>query len=175
MVMGFRGGASGKEPACQYRRHKQHGFNPLVWKIPWRRAWQPTPLENPMDRGGWLATVHSVVKSWTWLKRLGTHACVNASGRSDSKFKQKSKERLIRLTSMKSKGIEGLDHRRNVSCLFDECKITGFSSFSASKYFWIEQLGVLKRDIIQFCFSWKLMKTTFYLLWNWNCSPYCYS
>ena len=129
----------------------------------------------PMDRGAWWPTVHGAAKSWTWLKRLGTHACMNASGRSDSKFKQKSKERLIRLTSMKSKGIEGLDHRRNVSCLFDECKIIGFSSFSASKYFWIEQLGFLKRDIIQFCFSWKLMKTTFYLLWNWNCSPYCYS
>ena len=28
-------------------------------------------LENPMDRGAWHATVHSVVKSWT----LSTHAC----------------------------------------------------------------------------------------------------
>ena len=29
------------------------GFDPWVGKIPWRRAWQPTPscLENPMDRG----------------------------------------------------------------------------------------------------------------------------
>jgi len=29
-------------------------FDPWVGKIPWRRAWQPTPvflLENPMDRG----------------------------------------------------------------------------------------------------------------------------
>ena len=72
--MGFRGGTSLKEPACQYRRHKQQVFSPLVWKIPWRRAWQPTPLENPMGRGGWLATVHSVVKSWAWLKRPGTRA-----------------------------------------------------------------------------------------------------
>ena len=22
------GGASGKKPACQYRRHRRHGFNP---------------------------------------------------------------------------------------------------------------------------------------------------
>ena len=29
--------ASGKEPACQYRRHKRHGFDPWVRKIPWRR------------------------------------------------------------------------------------------------------------------------------------------
>jgi len=30
-------------------------------------------LENPMDRGAWLATVHGVTKSWTRLKRLNTH------------------------------------------------------------------------------------------------------
>ena len=28
----------------------------------------------PMDRGDWWATVHSVTKSWTQLKRLSTHA-----------------------------------------------------------------------------------------------------
>ena len=26
---------------CQIRRHKRHGFNPWVGKIPWRRAWPP--------------------------------------------------------------------------------------------------------------------------------------
>ena len=26
--VGFRGGASGEEPACQCRRHKNYGFNP---------------------------------------------------------------------------------------------------------------------------------------------------
>ena len=31
-------------------------------------------LENPMDRGAWWATVHRVVKSWTWLKWLSTAA-----------------------------------------------------------------------------------------------------
>ena len=31
-------------------------------------------LENPMHRGAWWATVHSVAKSWTWLKWLSTHA-----------------------------------------------------------------------------------------------------
>ena len=41
-VKGFPGGASGKEPTCQCRRHKRHGFSPWVGKIPWRRAWLPT-------------------------------------------------------------------------------------------------------------------------------------
>ena len=36
--MDFPGGASGKEPACQCRRHKRHEFDPWVRKIPWRRA-----------------------------------------------------------------------------------------------------------------------------------------
>ena len=40
----FPVGASGKEPAYQYRRHKRGGFDPWVRKIPWRRAWQPTPV-----------------------------------------------------------------------------------------------------------------------------------
>jgi len=30
-------------------------------------------LENPMDRGAWLATVHGVAKSRTQLKQLSTH------------------------------------------------------------------------------------------------------
>ena len=30
-------------------------------------------LENPMDRGAWWAMVHSVTKTCTWLKWLGTH------------------------------------------------------------------------------------------------------
>ena len=58
---GLPGGSSGKEPACQCRRSQRRGFNPLVRKMPWRRAWQPTPvscLENPMERGARWATVH---------------------------------------------------------------------------------------------------------------------
>ena len=38
---------SGKESACQCRRHKRHGFNPWVRMIPWRRKWQPTPVLLP--------------------------------------------------------------------------------------------------------------------------------
>ena len=30
----FPGGASGKEPTCQCRRHKRCGFNPYIGKIP---------------------------------------------------------------------------------------------------------------------------------------------
>ena len=43
-LRGFTCGASGKESACHCRRHKRRGFNSWVGKIPWRRAWQPTPI-----------------------------------------------------------------------------------------------------------------------------------
>ena len=33
-----------KKPACWWRRHKRSRFGPWVRKIPWRRAWQPTPV-----------------------------------------------------------------------------------------------------------------------------------
>ena len=45
--MGFPGGASGKEPACQRRRHKRQGFHPWVGKIPQGKSWQPTPSFLP--------------------------------------------------------------------------------------------------------------------------------
>ena len=48
----FPGGASGKEPASQCRRHNTHGFNPWVQKTPWRRAWQPTPVFLPGESQG---------------------------------------------------------------------------------------------------------------------------
>ena len=73
--MGFPGGASSKEHACQCRRCKRqemrvrslgredspgggHG-NPLQYSC----------LENPMGRGAWQSTVHRVAKSCTWLKQ----------------------------------------------------------------------------------------------------------
>ena len=55
--LGFLDGAKGRESFCQCKRHKRYnryGFNPWVGKIPWRRAWWPTPVllpEDPMDKG----------------------------------------------------------------------------------------------------------------------------
>ena len=63
---GFPRDTNGKEPGCQRRRQEmqvqslgqedppggEHG-NPLQYSC----------LENPMDRGAWQATVHSVAKS----------------------------------------------------------------------------------------------------------------
>ena len=51
-IRGFPGGASGKEPASQCKRHKRRGFDPWVGKIPRRRAWQPTPVFLPGESHG---------------------------------------------------------------------------------------------------------------------------
>ena len=57
MAWGFPGGTSGKEPTCQCKRHKKHRFNPWVGKIPWRRAWQPTPVFLPGESYGQMSLV----------------------------------------------------------------------------------------------------------------------
>ena len=51
-IRGFPGSTSGKESACQCRRHKRFGFDPWVGKIPWRRAWEPTPVFLPGESHG---------------------------------------------------------------------------------------------------------------------------
>jgi len=53
--VGFPVGASCKEPTYQCRTNVEHarrGFNPWVRKIPWRRAWQPTPVFLPGESHG---------------------------------------------------------------------------------------------------------------------------
>ena len=76
---GLPWGHRGKEPACQCR---WLGFSPCVGKIPWRRAWQPTPVLLPGEYHGqrslagcnprgcrvrhdWACT-HSWAPSWIW-------------------------------------------------------------------------------------------------------------
>ena len=70
--LGFPGGTSDKESACQRRRRKRRGLNSWVGKIPWRRTWRPTPVSWPGE-SPWAGYVHGVGKSRTRLKRLGRH------------------------------------------------------------------------------------------------------
>ena len=43
---------SSKEPACNAGAAGSRGFDPWVRKIPWRRAWQPTPGYLPEESHG---------------------------------------------------------------------------------------------------------------------------
>ena len=70
LPMGFLVGVSGKEPTCQYRRCKRHGFNPWVWNIRGvgnGNSLQYSYLDNSNGRGAWQATVHGITESWTQL------------------------------------------------------------------------------------------------------------
>ena len=42
----------GKDSTCQCRSCKRCGFDPCVWKIPWRRIWQPIPVFLPEESQG---------------------------------------------------------------------------------------------------------------------------
>ena len=43
---------SGTVSTCQCRRLKRHGFDAWVWKIPWRRKWQPILVFLPEKSHG---------------------------------------------------------------------------------------------------------------------------
>ena len=68
--MGLPRWLSGKELTCQYRRHKRREFHPWVGKIPWKRAWQPTPVFLPGESLG----QRSLVGSNPWGHRV-IHNC----------------------------------------------------------------------------------------------------
>ena len=60
---GFPGGTSGKEPICQCSRCKRCWFDSWGGKIPWRRAWQPTPVFLPEESHGQRSLVgHGITK-----------------------------------------------------------------------------------------------------------------
>ena len=100
--MGFSGGAIGKEPVCQCRRHKRHkreGLIPGSGRSLGGRHGNPLQyscLENPMDGGAWWAAVHRVSQNWTQLKQLSTHACRRHAG--DHKLKYQYCLRLGEVT-----------------------------------------------------------------------------
>ena len=55
------------------------GFSPRVWKILWRRKWNPLQypcLGTPRNRGAWRATVHGITESWTQLSETRTLGAV---------------------------------------------------------------------------------------------------
>ena len=86
--MGFPGGASGKEPACQCRRRERHRFHPWVRGIPWMRTWKLTPVFLPGESPGQRSLVgydsegrrvrhdrSDLVHSHTWLSDIPLCMC----------------------------------------------------------------------------------------------------
>ena len=76
----FPGGSVGKESSCNAGDTGDVGSNPGLGRSSGGGNGNPVQysfLGNPMDRGGWQATVHWVTKSLTWLKHWElTHHCI---------------------------------------------------------------------------------------------------
>ena len=84
-LRGFPGSTSGKEPTCQCRRHKRCGFDSWVRKIPWQRAWQPTPVILPGESHGQRSLVglqfiesQRVRHDWSDFTRMHAHSYLTA-------------------------------------------------------------------------------------------------
>ena len=83
--LGFPGGTSGKELACQCRRWERCRFNSWVGKIPWSRAWQPILVflpKEPHVQGRLVDYSAWSCKSWTRLNRLHVHMHLGHTSRS---------------------------------------------------------------------------------------------
>ena len=75
---GFPGVTNGEELTWQYWRHKRHGFDTWIGKIPWRRKWQPNSVFLPGESQG----QRSLVGYSTWgCKELGTTKHVHGAQR----------------------------------------------------------------------------------------------
>jgi len=76
-ILGFLGGPAVKSPSAR-QEPPETQIQFLGWEEPHGRGngnpLQYSCLENPTDRGAWLATVHGVAKSQTQLKRLSIHS-----------------------------------------------------------------------------------------------------
>ena len=67
----FPGGASGKEPVCQCRRHKDVGLIPRLGRSPGgghSNPFQYSCLENPMHSGAWRDTADGRLQSMGSLR-----------------------------------------------------------------------------------------------------------
>ena len=72
-------GATGKDPACQCKRCKRCRFDHWVEKIPWRTAWQPTPVFLPGESHGQRSLVGYGPKGYKELDTTETTAHTQSS------------------------------------------------------------------------------------------------
>ena len=96
IYLGFPGGASGKESACQCRRL---GFGPWVGKIPWRRKWQTTPVFLP----GESHEQRSLVGCSPWR-----HKGLDTTEQLNNKFRSTATVLFLSLSSMGTGSNSGM-------------------------------------------------------------------
>ena len=85
--MGFPGGLVIKNPPANAREVRDTGLIPVLGRSPGGGNGNPLQyscLGNPMDIGSWWATVHGVMKSWTWLSDWAHLRSRSLAGQTDS-------------------------------------------------------------------------------------------
>ena len=78
----FTLGSSGKEPSCQSRGCKRCEFDPWARKMPWRRAWQLTPVFLPGESHG----QRSLTSYGPWGHNWSDLACMHTGGEFEKSF-----------------------------------------------------------------------------------------
>ena len=88
---------------------RRPGFNSWVWKIPWRRAWPPTPVFLPGEFPGQRSLsgyiVHGVAKSQTRRKQLTRRYVLDVTSFA---FHRKSTSKSYYLTWWEMKTLDDL-------------------------------------------------------------------
>ena len=74
--------SSGKEPSCQSRGCKRCEFDPWARKMPWRRAWQLTPVFLPGESHG----QRSLTSYGPWGHNWSDLACMHTGGEFEKSF-----------------------------------------------------------------------------------------
>ena len=73
------GGTNGKEPTCQCRRQKRYRFHPR--KVPWKSAWQLTPVFLPGEsRGEEPSRLQSMRSQRVGRNWVNKHTCMQFIG-----------------------------------------------------------------------------------------------
>ena len=93
-------GARGEEPICQCWNHKRPRFYPCVGRIPWRRAWQPTPIFLPGESRG-----QRSLASYSPLGRKGSDMTEQFS--KPEKEQEKEPEGLLTGPRVENLGVPG--------------------------------------------------------------------
>ena len=149
--MGFPGSASGKEPSQQCKRLKRspkgrHG-NPLQYSC----------LQNPMDRGAWWATVHSVatIRTWLsgWIRTTDIHTWNDPTSLGQAVKATLSAPRLHKLTCPKLSGCKKCHKTHIVELLTWKEDQEGSISLHNSRACVLEMCGILPLGKYHLCGS----------------------
>ena len=97
---------------CYSLECRRPGFDPWVWKIPWRRKWQPTPLCLPGESNG----QRSLVGYSPWDSRVGHDWTTNTDRHLDNQVLCSISNFIKRINSITSLDRSEMLYLVSVKC-----------------------------------------------------------